>query len=57
VKKIVIDEDKVKLYFNLPLPPQGRKMETLGVLPIDTTSGAEVSIGRTFKIVFSISEN
>jgi site-specific DNA recombinase len=39
VKKIVIDKDSVKLYYNLPVPPQGRKMETIGVLPIDTPSG------------------
>jgi site-specific DNA recombinase len=39
VKKIVIEKDSVKLYYNLPVPPQGRKMETLGVLPIDTPSG------------------
>ena len=39
VKKIVVDKEKVKLYYNLPVPPDGRKMETVGVLPIDTPSG------------------
>jgi site-specific DNA recombinase len=40
IKKIVVDKDRVKLYYNLPVPPDGKKMETLGVLPIDTPSGA-----------------
>ena len=39
VKKIVVDKAKVKLYYNLPVPPDGKKMETVGVLPIDTPSG------------------
>jgi site-specific DNA recombinase len=39
VKKIVVEEEKVKLYYNLPVPPDGRKMDTVGVLPIDTPSG------------------
>ena len=40
VKKIVVEKERVKLYYNLPVPPDGRKMETVGVLPIDTPSGA-----------------
>jgi len=47
VKKIVIDKDSVKLYYNLPVPPQGRKMEAIGVLPIDTPSGPGGTIPRT----------
>jgi hypothetical protein len=39
VKKIVVDKDKVKLYYNLPVPPDGKKAEEVGVLPIDTPSG------------------
>ena len=39
VKKIVVEKERVKLYYNLPVPPLGRKMDTIGVLPIDTPSG------------------
>jgi site-specific DNA recombinase len=41
VKKIVIEREEVKLYYNLPVPPDGRKKEreATGVLPIDTPSG------------------
>ncbi|MDO9580840.1 MAG: recombinase family protein, partial [Bacteroidales bacterium] len=39
VKKIVVEKERVKLYYNLPVPPDGRKMDTVGVLPIDTPSG------------------
>ena len=39
VKKIVVEKERVKLYYNLPVPPDGRKTDTLSVLPIDTPSG------------------
>jgi site-specific DNA recombinase len=39
VKKIVVEKEEVKLYYNLPVPPDGRKKEVVGVLPIDTPSG------------------
>jgi len=39
VKKIVVDKEKMNLYYNLPVPPDGKKMETVGVLPIDTPNG------------------
>ena len=39
VKKIVVDKEKVRLYYNIPVPPDGKKMETVEVLPIDTPSG------------------
>ena len=39
VKKIVVEKEEVKLYYNLPVPPDGRKKEVVGVLPIDTLIG------------------
>lgn len=41
VKKIVIEREEVKLYYNLPVPPDGRKKkkEAAGVLPMVTPSG------------------
>ncbi len=41
VKKIVVEKEEVKLYYNLPVPPDGRKTDTVRVLPIDTPSGEE----------------
>ena len=29
----------MRLYYNLPVPPGARKIEEVGVLPIDTPSG------------------
>jgi hypothetical protein len=58
VKKIVIDKDKAILYYKAPMPPDSRRIETVGILPIVTPSGAEVSIGRTvrdFDLTFSLS--
>ena len=54
VKKIVVEKERVKLHYNLPVPPDGRKMETVGVLPIDTPSGDRVTVGRTFELVFNL---
>lgn len=54
MKKIVVDGEKVKLNYNLPVPPDGKKMETVGVLPIDTPSGAEWTERRTFNITFKL---
>ena len=47
VKKIVVEKERVKLYYNLPVPPDGRKTDTVRVLPIDTPSGPEGTIPRT----------
>jgi hypothetical protein len=41
VKKIVVDKEKARLYYRPPVPPDGRRMEEVRVLPIDTPSGAE----------------
>lgn len=54
VKKIVVDKDIVKLYYGVPVPPDGKLMETVGVLPIDTPSGDRGTIGRTFELAFSL---
>ena len=39
IKKIVVDKDIVKLYYSVPVPPDGKRVETIGVLPIDTLGG------------------
>ena len=35
IERLMVDKDRVKLYYNLPVPLDGKKMETVGVLPID----------------------
>ena len=43
VKKIIIEKEKVKLYYNIHIPPDGhadgKEMEEVGVLTIDTPTG------------------
>ena len=46
VKKIVVEKERVKLYYNLPVPPDGKKIDTIGVLPIDTPSGLSDPIAQ-----------
>lgn len=49
-----IDDKKVTVHYNLPVPSEGGKRQPVVVLPIDTPSGAEVTIGRTFDMVFNL---
>ena len=43
------------IQYNLPTPP-GERKRSEEVLPIDTFGGAGVSIGRTFKLSFSLKD-
>ena len=39
VKKIVVNGEEATIYYNLPVPPDGRKKQKVGVLPIVTPGG------------------
>jgi hypothetical protein len=54
IKKIVVDKDKARLFYAFPVPPEGKKIEEIRVLPIDTPNGAGGTIGRTFKLEFNL---
>ena len=54
VKRITIDGDKAKIQYRLPMPPEGKKTQWVGVLPIDTPSGDECTEQRTFKLAFNL---
>ena len=41
VKKIIIDGDKAKIQYHLPMPPDGKRTQEEEVLPINTLGGAE----------------
>ena len=41
IEKIVIDGSEAVIHYNLPVPPDGKKKEQVGVLPIVTPGGAE----------------
>ncbi len=40
IRRIVINRKQVTIYYNLPMQPEGKKQQSIGVLPIDTLSGA-----------------
>ena len=40
VKRIVIDGSQAKIQYRLPMPPDGKKTQSIGVLPIDIFGGA-----------------
>ncbi len=54
VKRITIDGDKAKIEYNIPMPTYGKKMESVGVLPINTLGGDRVTLGRTFELEFKL---
>ena len=39
VKRIIINRDRATIYYNLPMPPDGKRKQSVGVLPIDTPGG------------------
>ena len=41
VKKIIVSGNKVKIQYHIPMPPDGKRTQEVGVLPIDTFGGAE----------------
>ena len=53
VKKVIINGGTAKIQYRLPRPPDGKKMQSVGVLPIVTPDLPSVTIGRTFELAFS----
>jgi site-specific DNA recombinase len=41
VKKVIISGDKAKIQYRLPMPPNGKRTQSVEVLPVDTLGGAE----------------
>jgi len=54
IKRIEVNKEQVTVHYNLPIPQGMPSSEQVGVLPIETLGGAGVSIGRTFKLAFSL---
>lgn len=42
IKRIVINGGNATIYYNLPMPPYGKRKQSIGVLPIDTPGGAKM---------------
>ncbi len=41
IKRIVVNKKQVTIYYNLPIPPEEKKKQSVGVPPIVTPGGAE----------------
>ncbi len=39
IRRIVIDGNEARIHYNLPMPPDGKRTHSIGVLPIDTSGG------------------
>ncbi len=56
IKKIVISGEKAAIYYNLPMPPDRKKKQQIGVLPIVTFGGPSDSIAQPkIKTFFELS--
>ena len=40
IRRIAVDGEKATIHYNLPMPPEGKRKQLVGVLPIDTPGGA-----------------
>ena len=49
VKKIIINGETAKIQYHLPMPPDGKRTQEIGVLPIDTLGGP---IGTVPELLF-----
>ena len=57
VKKIIIDGDKAKIQYHLPMPPDGKRTQEEEVLPINTLGGAEgIRTPYLFNAIESLSQ-
>ena len=54
IKRIEVNKKQVTIHYNLPLAPNRKPKEQIGVLPIETLGGAGVTIGRTFYTTFAL---
>jgi len=49
MKKIIINGDKAKIQYLLPMPPDGKKTQEVGVLPIEHVGGP---LGTVTELLF-----
>jgi len=54
IKRIKVNKRQAAAYYNLPIPQGMPSREQVEVLPIETSGGAGVTIGRTFELAFSL---
>ena len=55
IKQIVIDGKKAVIHYNLPMPPDGKRKQLVGVLPIDTLGGPNVTFAKPIDTFFEFS--
>jgi hypothetical protein len=55
INRVEVHDGRVSVYYRLPMPPDGKDKERVGVLPIVTSGGAKWTIQRTFSLAFSLS--
>ncbi len=55
VKKVTINGDKAKILYRLPMPPDGKRTQSVGVLPIDTPGGPDRTFAKPVESFFELS--
>jgi len=57
VERITIEGDKAKIQYHLPMPPDGNITQYIGVLPINTPGGPNVTFAKPIDTFFELSIN
>ena len=55
VKRIEIDADKAVIQYNLPVPSDKKREHLVGVLPIDTLGGPNITFAKPIETFFELS--
>ena len=55
VKNIVVEKEGLKVHYNLPIPTDGKMRELLGVLPIGTPGGPNITFAKPIETFFELS--
>ena len=54
VKRVEINKSEGVIQYKLPVPPNWSNRQSVEVLPIDNSGGAGGTVGRTFRLTFSL---
>ena len=54
-KRIDVNKKQVTVHYNLPIPQDGKSKEQIGVLPIDTLGGPNITFAKPIETIFELS--
>ena len=55
IRRIEVHDGQVTVYYQLPMPPDGKDKEEVGVLPIVTFGGPNITFAKPIETFFELS--